>query len=109
LAAALATASESVLSKQNVGYQYGGVDYEAFFAYKTYPNSGQLYVAIALFNYVTGVVEYDDISFQSTKAFLSGGARVLAIEASAAPLPAALPFLLTGICGLGLMGRRRKS
>lgn len=109
LAAALSTASASMLSTQNTGYQYGGVDYGAFFVYKTYPNGGRLYAAIVVFNYITGVAEYDDISFQSTKSFLSSGTRVLALEAAVVPLPAAAPFLLAGIGALGLMGRRRKS
>jgi hypothetical protein len=62
-----------------------------------------------MFNYVTGVVDVDQYSFQSNKAFESGGARVLALEASPVPVPAALPLLLAGIGAFGLIARRRKS
>lgn len=109
LAAELAAASATVLSTQNAGYQYGGSGYGAFFAYKNYPNGGKLFTAIAVYNYSTGLVEIDDTSFQSTRAFLSGGTRVLAIETASVPLPAALPLLLAGLGGLGLIRRRRKS
>lgn len=110
LAEDLALASANVLSTQSSGYQYGGSNYGAFFAYKNYPNGGNLFTAIAFYNYTTGLVEIDDVSFQSTRSFLSNGTRVLAIEdLSAVPLPAALPLLMAGLGGLGLAARRRKS
>lgn len=110
LAEELALASANILPTQNSGYQYGGSGYGAFFAYKNYPNGGKLFTAIAVYNYTTGLVEIDDISFQSQRAFLSNGTRVLAIEdVSAVPLPAALPLLVAGLGGLGLAARRRKN
>lgn len=110
LAEELALASANILPTQNSGYPWGSSDYGAFFAYKNYPNGGNLYTAVAFYNYATGLVEIDDVSFQSTRSFLSNGTRVLAIEdVSAVPLPAALPLLLAGLGGLGMTARRRKS
>jgi hypothetical protein len=108
LAEDLAAASANVLPTQNSGYPYGGSNYGAFFAYKTYPNGGNLFVAIAVYNFTTGLVQIDDVSFQSTVAFLSSGARVLALETTPVPLPAALPLFMAGLGGLTFM-RRRKS
>jgi hypothetical protein len=90
-------------------YQFGGANYGVFFAYNKYPNGGGLWIAIAMFNYVTGIVEVDQYSYQSNIVFSSGGVRVLALEASPVPVPAALLLLLAGIGAFGLMGRRRKS
>ena len=110
LAEKLALASANVLPRQNSGYQYGGNDYGAFFAYKNYPNGGKLFTAIAVYNYTTGLVEIDDTSFQSTRAFLSSGSRVLAIaDVSAVPLPAGLPLMLLGLGTLGIFRNYRNT
>jgi hypothetical protein len=55
----LAEASAIMIPHQAGVYQFGGDNYEILFVYNKYPNGRGLWIAIAMFNYVTGVVEFD--------------------------------------------------
>jgi hypothetical protein len=57
----------------------------------------------------TGTVPALAFAYKSSSTFTTSGAPAIGLEVTAVPLPAALPLLLSGLGGIGVLaGRRRK-